>query len=163
MRRALPVLSVLVACVEGEESSPDASVVYGVLDTLVFLYDQNLIGRPTGGQDASAECPLGGTVHITGTTAETDSAVIDLVFDMAGCANSGTGYNLAFTGIVGWSGSFRSTGYKALGATADPLEAVGDAGGEAVDASCALAVTDRGEDGATSTVSGEWGGRSVAF
>ena len=163
MRRVLPALVLLAACTDASETSSDATVVYGLLDSLVFLYDQNLIGRPVGGQDSTDDCPLGGTVHITGTTAESESAVIDLVFDMAACANTGSDYDLAFTGAVAWAGSFKPTGYKALSATADPLRAEGEAAGLDVDESCALAVTDRGEDGEVSSVSGEWCGRDVAF
>ena len=87
----------------------------------------------------------------------------------AGASGGGTGsgYDLSFTGDVLFSGSFASTGYKALASTSDLLEVVGvvAADGESVevDEVCDLAVTDRGEAGQLSVVSGEWCGRSVSF
>ena len=107
---------------------------------------------------------LGGTAHIFGATAGEGGTSLDLTFTYDSCENAGTGYTAALTGDVSWSGSFRSTGYKALGTRSDSLTVVGafEAGGD-VDETCALSVTDRGEDGETSTVTGEWCGRSVSF
>lgn len=148
-------------------SAVDEMVVYGALDTEIFLFDQQLVGMPTGAQDLTAACPLGGTVHIVGSTTSDTQATVDLVYTFADCGGTGSGYDLSFTGDVLFSGSFASTGYKALASTSDLLEVVGvvSADGESVevDEACDLAVTDRGEAGQQSAVSGEWCGRSVSF
>ena len=157
----LPLWS--LACAPTGAGAGDASVVYGVLDTEVFIFDQALVGQPAGAQDLTVDCPLGGTVHILGSTSSDATAVIDLTLSMAGCSNSGSGYDLTMDGDLAWSGSFRSSGYKALSTTSDELSVSGEVDDGPVDDTCALAVTDRGEDGEVSSVSGEWCGRDVAF
>jgi hypothetical protein len=92
------------------QTCQDFLVSYGVNDTIWFAWGQNLTGKPTGAQDSYANCPLGGTVHITGTTSVSngiDSA--DLTFDFSDCANSNTDYSLTFNGAVTMQGSFEAT------------------------------------------------------
>ena len=153
----------LCGCAGSDGGDTDPSVVYGILDTEIFLFDQNLVGQPTGAQDLTVDCPLGGTVHLTGTTTSDIQATVDLTYDFAGCASSGSGYDLALTGAVFLSGSFDSTGYKALSSISDSLGVIGSVDSGDVDDTCALAVTDRGESGQASVVSGQWCGRDVEF
>lgn len=162
---ARTLLVLLFGCATGGDSDQDQWIVYGILDTQNFLYDQQLVGLPVGPQDVTANCPLGGTVHIYGSTTQADQATVDLTFAMTECANTGEGYDLVFTGDTWMSGSFASTGYKALSTTSDSIEVFGTVASDPpeVDTTCDLAVTDRGEDGEASVVSGEWCGRSVYF
>jgi len=157
------VLLPTLACAHDTTDAPDARVVYGVLDTEIFLYDQLLVGQPSGNQDISGDCPLGGTVHVVGTTAQAESASVDLVFSLTDCANVGAGYDLALTGDLSMSGSFSSSGYKALATASDALTVTGTADAIDVDDTCVLAVTDQGSAGEASHVAGEWCGRSVSF
>ena len=152
-------------CSDDSESAIDDEVVYGVLDTHVFLYGQNLVGAPAGAQDLMASCPLGGTAHIVGQTSSDSTDTIDLTYSLVGCTNAGSGYRLTLDGDLHVAGSFRSTGYKALATTSASLHVTGtvDAATDDVDETCALAVTDRGEDGQASEVNGDWCGRTVQF
>lgn len=164
----LPLALVAPGCTTAaSDEGVDNMVVYAILDTQAFLYGQHLIGLPVGAQDVTGDCPLGGTVHFVGATSGDGGTSVDLVLTYADCANSGTGYDVTLTGDVAFSGSFRSTGYKALATTSDSLTVVGPVQGDTeavdVDETCALAVTDRGEDGEVSVVSGEWCGRDVYF
>ena len=164
MRSLLALLPFAAGCADESLFDQDQQVVYGVLDTQVFLYDQNIVGRPAGAQDVVASCPLGGTARIAGQTSQDVNAVIDLTIVLEGCASSGSGYDLTMDGEIHWSGSFRTSGYKALSTASDSLRVIGDVdAAEGVDEDCALAVTDRGEDGQASVVSGEWCGREIQF
>lgn len=83
------------------------------LDATVWLtYNQNVAGKPSGSIDQTGRCPLGGTVHITGTTsvASDGTNTLHLVFDLAGCANSGGTYSLTFSGSVAVDGTLNSSG-----------------------------------------------------
>lgn len=83
-------------------------------DTLWLLYNQNVAGTPAGANDRSATCPLGGTAHITGTTAVASNGVttLHLSFDLASCSNSASFFSLAFTGSVSMEGTFESGANK---------------------------------------------------
>ena len=166
--RTAAFLLVLPACAaDDHQYEQDQMLIYGVLDTEVFLYGQQLVGLPVGAQDVTAACPLGGSVHIFGTTMDDGVANVALTFSLADCSNAGSGYDLTLTGDLAFEGSFSSDGYKALSTTSAELAAQGtvQAGAESaqLDERCALAVTDRGEAGQVSVVSGEWCGRYVSF
>ncbi|MFZ5476606.1 MAG: hypothetical protein ACOZNI_07505 [Myxococcota bacterium] len=171
MRTPIPLvaLGLLASACAGDTSGgeTDEWVVYAVLDTANFVYSQNVVGLPVGPQDVTADCPLGGTVRLFGETSGEGGTSMDLELTFEDCANIGTGYDVALTGAATWSGTFRSTGYKALATTSDSLTVAGtvdgDEGETEVDETCALAVTDRGQDGEVSVVSGEWCGREVYF
>ena len=145
----------------------DDQVVYAVLDTAYFLYSQNIVGLPVGPQDVTADCQFGGTVQMVGETSGKGGTSVDMVFAFTDCATSGSGYDVTTAGDLAWSGTFSPRGYKALAWSSDQLKVVGPVQGdtEAVDVeeNCALAITERGEDGGTSVVSGEWCGREVYF
>lgn len=167
MRTLLLLLTVACAGEADNQASIDENVVYGILDAEIYLYGQYIVGTPAGGLDVTGDCPLGGTVRFAGATTADTVATLDLDVTFTDCATTGNGYDLAFTGVVSWDGSFASTGYKALASTSDALTVVGevqsDAGTVEVDETCALGVTDRGSDGEVSVVSGEWCGRGVGF
>ncbi len=159
-------LLVLACTSEPDESASDVWVVYGVLDTESVLFNLNFAGQPVGPKDVLASCPLGGTAHIVGATGN-DGTIesADLTITMEDCANSGLDYDLSFNGVLVWQGTFASTGYKMMTTQSDSLEVVGSCGGaiDGIDRTCALAVTDRGEAGQESYVTGEWCGRPVEF
>ncbi|MFV8749130.1 hypothetical protein ACNOYE_01120 [Nannocystaceae bacterium ST9] len=146
----------------------DNLVAYGVLDTTWFLFNQNLAGKPTGTQDLVLACPLGGMVHITGQTSVDDSTAInsvDLTYTMIGCANAGTDYDLVLNGEIHSTGTFRSTGYKALTEQSSNLHWSGSVGegDEPVDETCAYSVNEQSGDFETGHVTGELCGRSIEF
>jgi hypothetical protein len=93
-----------------------------------FAWGQNIAGRSTGTHDITSNCPLGGTVHITGTTMVNNGIdVADLTFDFTDCANSESVYSLTFTGSVTMQGSFEATtGYAALSFSSTSLETTGN-------------------------------------
>lgn len=152
-----------------DQQREDDMVVYAALDTTNFLFNQNLAGHPTGAQDLTVPCPLGGTVHITGTTsADTQTLIdtVDLVYSMQACANVGSGYDLVFSGDIHAQGSFRSTGYKAMTKQSLALTFAGtvDAGATVtVGETCELAINETGEDFGGSSVIGKLCGRTVDF
>jgi hypothetical protein len=101
-------------------------VAYAVNDTIWFAWGQNLTGRPTGTQDVWGACPLGGSVHITGSNTNSGVDVVDLTFDFANCHNAASAYDLTFTASVAMHGAFDSnTQIAALTFNTSSLEAAG--------------------------------------
>jgi hypothetical protein len=110
------------------QACQDFAVAYGLNDTLWFLWNQLVAGRPSGVEDTTGVCPLGGTVHITGTTGVSDTGIstANLVFDLADCANSDTLYDFSYTGEVTMVGSFQTaTDFAAMTYGSVSLEAAG--------------------------------------
>jgi hypothetical protein len=90
-----------------DQGCRDYLVAWGLNDTIWFLWNQKLAGHPVGTQDIMGACPLGGSVHITGTdSAANGTTTTDLRFELDGCENSTTLYDLTFTGSVSMEGSF---------------------------------------------------------
>jgi len=65
--------------------SRDRIIVWGILEEVEELFAQNVSGQPAGAVDATADCPGGGSVHITGTLDATGNSS-DLLYDLDGCA-----------------------------------------------------------------------------
>ena len=110
------------------QTCQDYLVAHGVNNTVWFLWNQLVAGRPSGTKDATGACPLGGSVHITGITSVSDDGIntADVVFALQGCSNSEAAYSLTFTGEVMMEGSFRSdTNFMAMTFTSSSLEASG--------------------------------------
>lgn len=142
----------------------DVYVAFGVLDTLSFLYNQNVIGTPEGPKDISAACLKQGRSRLTGTSVDEGTLTdLDLTYQFQGCGTSGDNYDLVLDGEAVWAGTFRTTGYAAWSTTADGFTAAGEAGGEAVSDTCTLAVTVTGVDGGARTARGTWCGRDVEW
>jgi len=167
------LLAVLFGCDPDDDgcdqTCQDNYLAYGVLDTCSFLWNQNLAGHPTGAQDVTAGCSLGGTAHITGQTSFDDYNQInsvDLVFDLAGCGHSDKGYDLEFTGVLHWVGTFSPSGFTAMTTSSDELDFSGTVGGSPevdVDDTCAVSLSVQGDDSETATVDGEICGRDVGY
>jgi hypothetical protein len=151
------------------EACRDRYLAFGVLDSVGFLYNQNLAGQPTGGQDLQVDCSLGGTAHVTGSTAVDPGSEIntlDLRFDLAGCRHAGGGYRLGFTGVVDWKGTFRPAGFTAMTTTAEGLEFEGTVSeSPAVDVgdTCDVHLLVQGDDFEEAEVDGEICGREVSY
>ncbi len=63
----------------------DRIVTWALLGEIDELFNQNLSGQPAGPQDITSDCPLGGSVHITGDLTTADGARCDLLFDLTDC------------------------------------------------------------------------------
>jgi hypothetical protein len=97
-------------------------------NTVWFLWNQLVAGRPSGTKNTAGSCPLGGSVAITGTTSVADNGIntADVVFALEGCTNSNAVMSLTFTGEVTMEGSFRSdTDFMAMTFTSPSLQASG--------------------------------------
>jgi hypothetical protein len=108
------------------------------------LYNQNLAGRPVGSQNLSAQCPLGGTAAITGTTGFDSThniTSVNLTYMMTSCHASASGVQLTYTGTVTEVGSFDSMTLQSLNDASDALTTTGTVDGFAVnDTACAVHV-----------------------
>ncbi len=93
------------------QACQDNEVGYALDDTIWLLWNENFAGQPTGAQNKTASCPLGGTAQITGTTAVASNGIdtVQLTLTLQDCANLNTGYSLTFTGTVTWAGSFNGS------------------------------------------------------
>ena len=110
------------------QACQDFVVAYGLNDTIWFLWNQLVAGRPSGVKETTGACPLGGTVRITGMTGVSNNTLntADLVFELVDCANSDTLYDLSYTGEVSMTGSFDSgTNFAAMAFASSSLEAAG--------------------------------------
>ena len=112
-----------------DEGCQDFIVAWGVTDTIWFLWNQKITGTPVGAKDISGSCPLGGEVHITGTTelsSDQITSLVDLEWDFSACENADEIYDLAFTGIVTMEGTFISnTDFTAMTYSTTSLETGG--------------------------------------
>jgi hypothetical protein len=126
------------------------------------LYNQNLAGRPVGSQSLTAQCPLGGTAAITGTTGFDSThniTTVNLTYMMASCDVSASGVQLTFTGTVTEVGSFDSMTLQSLNEASDALTTTGTVDGVAVnDTACAVHVNV--DNNSTPEVTGTFCGRT---
>lgn len=89
-----------------------------LVDCYVAIYNQNIAGYPEGAVDKTVSGPLGGSVHITGsTTASSNSTTTDLLFTLTNVPyvyhTGDWTVTLTLTGDVTYNGSF-STAYKSI-------------------------------------------------
>jgi len=93
-----------------DQGCQDYLVAWALDDTIWFLWNQKLAGRPVGAQDISGACPLGGSVHVTGTDSVADgTTTTDIVFELDGCEYNDQLFDLTFTGSVSMEGSLNGT------------------------------------------------------
>lgn len=107
------------------QASRDRIVAWGIMGGLEDLYSRNLSGRPVGPQDISAECPLGGQVHVNGTLDQPDGSAADLVFELTDCkiqrssSSGAVSASLTLSGQVGMKrtpeGMYGSIDYQSEG------------------------------------------------
>jgi hypothetical protein len=143
------------------------------------VYNQNLAGKPGGAQDVTASCPLGGTVHVTGTvtnSASTGITSVDLTYDMTDCQDAQTCTDgacsvvLSATGVLAETGSWNSaTGFMSKNHQAASLKLVGtatrpDYQEAAIDETCELSESITRADNANGgSTAGRVCGRTVSW
>jgi hypothetical protein len=138
-----------------------------VADSIWLLYNQNVAGKPAGSVDQAGSCPLGGTVHVTGTTAVNAGVnTVHLVFDLAHCHNSASLYSLTFNGLVNVDGTFKGGADKFTAVTFSSATLALEGGldffdNPALDATCELAETQQGS-GDTEELNGRLCGREFS-
>ncbi len=91
-----------------DQGCQDFLAALGLDSTVWFLWNQAIVGHPSGSTNVMGACPLGGSAHITGTTsvAADGTNTADLTFEFAACARSERLYELTFTGPLTMRGSF---------------------------------------------------------
>lgn len=91
----------------------DDDTVWALLNGVVEMYNQNLAGKPSGAQNITGPCPVGGTVQITGTTS-VDSAhnltSVSLRYAMTNCKISEVSTSPAVTVALTLNGTLTETG-----------------------------------------------------
>jgi len=152
-----------------DQSCRDNEVGYAIDNTMWLLWNENLAGVPSGSQDKTAACPLGGTVHVTGTTCVASNGIntLHLVLDLQNCGSSSTYFSLAFTGQLSWDGSFGGTSGNAVTFQSSSLQVSGTVkryDQPSVNETCAVSLTDTYDKNSTSQIdwlAGEICGRPV--
>jgi hypothetical protein len=143
----------------------DYLVGLGLDSTIWLLYNENVAGTPSGNTDRTGRGPLGGSVHITGTTsvAADKTTTLHLVFNMTSVANSSSDYSLTFSGTVAMDGTFQ-TGANKFTAITWSTSSIAIAGSlqfldnPAIDETCDLSETQQ-DSSNTSTLDGRLCGR----
>lgn len=147
-----------------EQGCQDYLVAWSLDATLWFIWNQKVAGHPSGPQDISSPCPLGGTVHITGSDSATadGTTTTDIQFELDACEYSQKLFDLTFTGTVSMEGSFNgNTGFGAEVFTAPGLMAQGTLhyiDDPVIDQSCDAVMSQDGS-GSDSQLSGKMCGR----
>lgn len=124
-----PTTSVPTQTTNCDQKCQDGNVGYGLNHTFWFLWNQNIAGTPVGNKDITVNGPLGGSVHLYGTTAQSSNGIstVHLTCDLTLCKNSDDYYTLTFTGSVACDGTF-STTHKAFVFSSNALTFKGTVG-----------------------------------
>jgi hypothetical protein len=178
-RNVLGLMGVVVAvagCITSNDSNSDgrtqtscdqqcldANVGLAIVGLVSDLYNQAIAGKPVGNQSATANCPLGGTVTITGTdSVDTthDLTDVDLTYVMTGCEAIENGDTLTFSGSIEEQGSFDSGSTQTVNFTSSGLQYAGTVGSANVSgpATCAAHVNE--DSNASTKVTGTMCGRT---
>jgi len=126
------------SCTKDEDTTTTISddnfykqVGYSLVMCYNDIYNQNLAGHPVGGQNITANGPMGGTVIITGSTGYSSNNGItttDLIFSMTSIKYvtnvSGFETEITLTGATTYTGSF-SDSYTSLNHQSDNLYILG--------------------------------------
>jgi hypothetical protein len=92
-----------------EQACLDGVALAAIRDELKLVYNLTLQGQPTGTQDATTPCPLGGSAHVSGTAtsnASVGTTTVNLTYDLKQCAYSQTDsdptqtYSVTITGTM---------------------------------------------------------------
>ena len=129
------------------QTCQDNEIGYGLDKTIWVLWNENFAGQPSGAQNKTVNCPLGGTAQISGTTGVASNGIdtVHLTLVLQDCANLNTGYSLTFSGTVSWDGSFNGSVGNTLTFKSASLVISGDItlyDKPAVDETCAVSLTD---------------------
>jgi len=163
---------------EYEKSTLDTDVVYGILQGIGDIYNQNLAGKSAGDQNVDTDCPMGGKVKITGRTetgSDTGITNVDLGFEMTECKFSVTDLSdddtlrltLTLDGILTYKGSFNGSNYMSTNYRSESLKISGTAERSSraktdVDETCSFYAS-VSMDGSESSATGEICGRPVSW
>ncbi len=111
-----------------DQECQDYLVSRALYDTVWFIWNQNLVGVPVGVQDFTADCPLGGSAHVTGMNDVTTNGdnTVDMLYDLTNCENLDDVYSLTFSGEITVDGSWNSnTDFAAVSYAATGMLASG--------------------------------------
>jgi hypothetical protein len=97
-----------------DQACQDGVALTAVRDELKLIYNLTLQGKPVGKQDATTDCPLGGSAHVFGTAtsnADVGTTSVSLTYVLAQCDYSQTDtdptqtYTMTVTGTITESGT----------------------------------------------------------
>lgn len=91
----------------------DRTLIYSIFYSTVDLFSSTLLERPGGSHNFDADCPLGGTVHIEGTTQLGITASVDVSYEMQDCrlSNSILSEGLILNGTLQHTANYDSAGF----------------------------------------------------
>jgi hypothetical protein len=149
----------------------DYSVATALYMRFTVLHNRN-IATAEGSVDVMADCPLGGTVHITGTTHTSSEGTDtkDLSFGMSRCTDSSSGERFTFSGDMRVTGRYNNgTGgveqFVDLRLRSNALEISGHLDGYAepirIDETCDVDVLDQYSASTFAPIGGSVCGRKV--
>lgn len=118
------------------EDIPDESMYTNVSRSIVSctrdIHNQNIAGKPTGSHDMTIEGPLGGTIHITGTSSvdtEHELYTKDVIYDFQNVkyiyVSQYYTTEITIYGMVNIKGSQAKTGYISMHYSSDELHIKG--------------------------------------
>jgi hypothetical protein len=96
-----------------DQSCMDATALLALRNAIKLMYNRTLQGMPVGMQDKMADCPLGGTAHVTGTAtsnANQGTTTVGLTYAFESCAYSATDTDPSQTFSVTLTGSIVESG-----------------------------------------------------
>lgn len=158
----LLVLMTISSCGDSpaEPAGPDQEEIdfwtgYGIVSCFYFIWNQNIAGTPAGPIDITVPGPLGGSVHIIGSTANSgEIQSCDLTLEMAACRSMNDNYDLTLTGNLVCSGSWStSQSYVAMGYTSEVLTFSGTVQSTTVNETGPVAINET-NDGIAGTICG---------
>lgn len=156
------------------QSCQDNYISSAVISLVTFLYNQNFAGETVGTKNKTVNCPHGGSVHITGTTAIDTSSNINtlhLTYDMTSCQYQASNYNLVFTGSIKEDGTFESlpgtfiamTYSTSTGSLVNYSGSVSSAAPTQVSGDCAVTLSRSKAGSASERINGTICGRTVSY
>src|ERR1017187_1540272 len=71
------------------QTCQDNEVGYALDATIWLLWNENFAGQPSGAQNKTVNCPLGGTAQISGTTGVGSNGIdtVHLTLNLQNCSN----------------------------------------------------------------------------
>lgn len=163
------------------QSILDVDLVWAIQNGIADIFNQNVTGTPVGPKNITGNCPVGGSVVITGTTSHPDSTgttTIDLAYAMTGCkiaktttqGNTHVTVALTLDGTVMEKGSWNNnTGFLSKNYSSQSLTMAGTAERTGfldakVDQTCEIATSLTRKAGSTQgSTAGAICGRQVAW
>ena len=156
------------------QTTVDDDTAIALADGADDIYNQNLAGKTTGNQSVTANCPVGGSVHITGTVGFDSThniTTVNLTYVMTGCKVSvvspmgGVNVALSMDGTMtetgSWDGStYQSVNYQAMGLTMSGTDQRSGYAQATIAQTCDVGLT-ANQSGSTVTTSGTICSRSA--